>query len=167
MKMCIFDFVSHFDTKKRVLCGGFEMNKIIIEGVALFLVALETGRILVVKELQSKTGIKEKGMLSIPAETSHPEEEDRDTLGRLFHEEIGIDPILCEKIALLHWINGRDFRADVSLFVGSVDREFPPSPQDGEDVAFHAWMYPEELLSSWVRSGVAESTEHFLRWRDR
>ncbi|NCU42386.1 MAG: NUDIX hydrolase [Candidatus Moranbacteria bacterium] len=165
--MFIFDFVSYFDTKIGVLCGGFEMNIVIIEGVALFLMALETGRILVVKELQGKAGIKEKGMLSIPAETSRPEEGDRDTLERLFHEEIGIDPLLCEKVALLHWINGRDFRADVSLFVGSVVREFPTSPQDEEDVAFHAWMHPEELLASWIRPGVAESTEYFLRWRDR
>jgi 8-oxo-dGTP pyrophosphatase MutT (NUDIX family) len=140
--------------------------KRIIEGVALYLLAASTGRILVVKELQSKPGIKEKGMLSIPAETSRPEEGDRDVLRRLFHEEIGIDPVPCEKIALLQWVNVGNFRADVSLFVGNVVREFPPSPQDEEDVAFHAWMHPEELLLSWIRPGVAESTEHFLRWRD-
>jgi 8-oxo-dGTP pyrophosphatase MutT (NUDIX family) len=141
------------------------VKKIVIEGVALFLEASETGRILVLRELQTKPGIKERGMLSIPAETSRSEEGDKETLERLFWEEIGIDPIPCEKIALRHWINGKIFRADVSLFVGSVDREFFPSPQDEEDVTFHAWMYPQELLTSWIRPGVKESTECYFDWK--
>lgn len=113
-------------------------------GVGLILMARDTSRILVLKELKNKPLIqKEAGMISFPLETIKPNESKEAAVQRLVQEEIGVDLE----------INPTFFGGEMSIVTNAktsaayafCDKEFTPSPND-PDVEFFGWLLPHKLL---------------------
>lgn len=135
-----------------------KLKKKILSGVVLVLRSLETGRFLVVRELQSKKGIKREGQLSFPSETVFLGEDKESALKRTFIEEVGILPNdNLEYMGELTWIDREDVRADVSIYLSWIEEEFISRPKDATDVAFHGWMSLDEILSHDIRLGMPET----------
>ena len=133
-------------------------------GVGLILIAKETGRILVMKELRDKPEIEKKaGMVSFPLETMKNGEQKEETVQRLIEEEIGVS-INCN-VCLT-------FFGDTFLIVKNAktlaafaycEKEFVPNPED-DDIEFFGWLHPKELLHPqiFVRKEVRQIISLFL-----
>ncbi|QQS61262.1 MAG: NUDIX hydrolase [Candidatus Moraniibacteriota bacterium] len=130
-----------------------------LNGAMLALKSRETGRFLVIQELQSKKGIKREGQLSFPAETIFLGESKESALGRVFGEEVGIDPPKenPEFIGKVPWIDRSDLRAEVFVYLAYCDEEFIARPKDSTDVTFHGWMFLDEIISQDIRLGILET----------
>lgn len=139
-----------------------------LDGVALILFCIETRRIFVVKELQSKEGIKRAGELSIPAETRNPGENISEVIERLYQEEVGpvesdVAILFRQEICSFPWIDSSQMYALVTTFVDVVEREFDGNPGDSSDVKYLGWMSMKELFEYELRPGVRLTLESFQK----
>ncbi len=120
----------------------------IIYGVGLVLVAVSSGRILVLKELEDKPAFKKTaGEKTVPLETIKPGEIFEDALKRLRKEEIGTEfNFIFPPIRFGGEIQIPGIKNVFALpCLGFCDDEFEANPTD-TDIAFEGWMSPEELL---------------------
>lgn len=131
-------------------------------GVGLILIARDTRRILVLRELRNKPEIEKlAGMVSFPLETMEEGEDKGQVVRRLVDEEIGI------KISEEPVFFGGDFfivrNARTLAAYAFCDAEFVPRPSDG-DVQFYGWLYPDELACSeiFIRKEVGPIIQSFL-----
>jgi hypothetical protein len=137
-----------------------------LDGVALILFCIETKKIFVIRELQSKEGIKQAGELSVPAETRNPGENVSQVIERLYQEEVGpigssVALLLRREVCSFPWIDSSRIYAPVTTFVDVVEKEFDGEPGDFSDVEYLGWMTAEELLGCTLRPGVRSTLEIF------
>lgn len=142
---------------------------IYLRGVAVIVKSLNTGKILTVRELCSKKGIKQRGQLSIPAETVEDNESDLEAFFRLMREEVGanihMDVSTATSLGVVHWIQNEFLQAEVHVWVICQKEEVKMCPGDTMDVEYFGWLSPEELLCQDIRPGIRETMQEYLSQR--
>jgi len=120
-----------------------------IRGVGLILLCRHGSHILTIEELRSKPHIaKRAGMLSFPLETVRDSESAPRALRRLLHEEIGVHPdqITTPEQCGVFWHDFGTVGVNYTIYMSQCQRRITVAPQDN-DIAFHGWMAPYELLA--------------------
>jgi 8-oxo-dGTP pyrophosphatase MutT (NUDIX family) len=134
-------------------------------GVGLILIAEETGRILVLKELKSKPIIqKQAGMLSFPLETVKKGEGKYDAVKRLLLEEVGVD-ISIISLGPIFFGGTMEIFTQIAYTIQAYalcKQEFVVTPND-TDIEFYGWMNPKDLLKcQFIRAEVPPIINLFL-----
>jgi len=136
-----------------------------IRGVAL-IVQNSEGKILILQEYETKPHFgKYCGMLSIPMETSEPDELDYCAIVRLAKEELPGFSLPLENVLQSHvgiyriashvWVNLYFIR---TMNTCLQDLGNPKSNEVGN----FQWIYPEEALNLWLRQGAWEMIKDFM-----
>jgi hypothetical protein len=119
----------------------------IVRSVGLLLLD-NLGRILLLKELESKTHYgKVAGMISIPIKTIEEGETSDQALNRLIIEEVGApicaSPAFFEEFTIM--LNGT-YTERLRVFTGVCTKSFVAHPNN-TDIVCLGWIKPRELLS--------------------
>lgn len=136
-----------------------------IRGVAL-IVQNSEGKILILQEYETKPHFgKYCGMLSIPMETSKPDETDYYTIVRLIREELPEFNLLSENVLQSHigiyriashiWVNLYSIRTMNTYLPGLKN---PKSKEVGN----YQWIDLKEALDLWLRQGAWEMINDFM-----